>query len=57
MPRVEVVSEVQGRDYEVMLSEPVPLEMFANEHYAAQLVDRMGWALIDAEEQEQAIRT
>jgi hypothetical protein len=30
--------------------------MFANEHYATQLLERMGWALVDAEEQEQAIR-
>jgi hypothetical protein len=56
MPRVEVLSEVQGRDHEVMLSEHVPAEMFANEHYTDQLVERMGWALVDAEHQEQAIR-
>jgi hypothetical protein len=32
--------------------------MFANEHYADRLVERMGWALVDAEhqEEEQAIR-
>jgi hypothetical protein len=56
MPRVEVLPELQGRDHEVMLSEHVPAEMFANEHYADQLVERMGWALVDAEHQEQAIR-
>jgi hypothetical protein len=56
MPRVEVLSEVPGRDHEVMLSEHVPAEMFANEHYADQLVERMGWALVDAEHQEQAVR-
>ena len=56
MPRVEVLAEVQGRDHEVMLSEHVPAEMFANEHYADQLVERMGWALVDAEHQEQAVR-
>ena len=56
MPRVQVLTEVQGSDHEVMLTERVPSEMFANEHYAAQLVERMGWALVDAEEQEQAIR-
>jgi hypothetical protein len=56
MPRVEVLSEVPGRDQEVMLSEHVPAEMFANEHYADQLVERMGWALVDAEHQEQAVR-
>jgi hypothetical protein len=40
----------------VMLSDDVPAEMFANEHYADQLVERMGWVLVDAEYQEQAIR-
>ena len=53
MPRVQVLAEVQGRTHEVMLTEHVPAEMFANEHYADQLVERMGWALLDAEEQEQ----
>jgi hypothetical protein len=38
-----------------MLTERVPSEMLANEHYAAQLIERMGWALVDAEEHEQAI--
>ena len=53
MPRVQVLSEAQGRDHEVMLSEHVPSEMMADEHYADQLVERMGWALLDAEEHEQ----
>ncbi len=56
MPRVEVLSEVQGRDHEVVLTEHVRSEMLANEHFADQLVDRMGWALVDAEHHEQAIR-
>jgi hypothetical protein len=30
--------------------------MLANENYADQLVERMGWALVDAEQQEQAIK-
>ncbi|MHB1570483.1 MAG: hypothetical protein ACYCXW_18685 [Solirubrobacteraceae bacterium] len=54
MPRVQVLTEVQGRTEEVMLTEHVPAEMLANEHYADQLVERMGWALVDAEEHEQA---
>jgi hypothetical protein len=56
MPRVQVLTEVQGRDQKVMLTEHVPSEMFANEHYADQLVERMGWALVDAEQHEEAIR-
>lgn len=54
MPRVQALTEVQGRGGEVTLTEHVPSEMFANEHYADQLVERMGWALVDAEEQEEA---
>ena len=56
MPIVQVLTEAQQGAHEVMLTEHVPAEMFANEHYADQLVERMGWALQDAEEQEQAIR-
>jgi hypothetical protein len=55
MPRVQVLTEVQGGAHEVILTERVPAEMFANEHYADQLLERMGWALVDAEEREQGI--
>jgi hypothetical protein len=56
MPRVEVLTEVPGHDPETLLTEHVPSEMLADEHYADQLVERMGWALVDAEQQEQAIQ-
>ena len=52
MPRVEVLSEVPGADQEVMLSEHVPSGMFADEYYAEQLVERIGWAFRDAERHE-----
>jgi hypothetical protein len=55
MLRVEVLTEMPGRDPETLLTEHVPSEMFAKGHYADQLVERMGWALVDAELQEQAI--
>jgi hypothetical protein len=55
MPRVEVLTEVPGRDAEILLTERVPAEMFANEHYADQLVQRMRWALLDAEQREHEI--
>jgi hypothetical protein len=54
MPRIQVLTEVPGRDAEMMLTERVPAEMFADQHYADQLVQRMGWALVDAEHREQA---
>ncbi len=55
MPRVEVLIEIPGRDHKAVLTEHVPSEMLANEYYANQLVERMGWALVDAEQQEHAI--
>jgi hypothetical protein len=39
-----------------MLNEHVPSEMFANDYYAEQLVARLGWALVDAENREEANR-
>jgi hypothetical protein len=57
MPRVEIRTESPGHNPETLLTEHVPSEMLANEHYADQLVERMGWALIDAEQLEQAIQT
>ena len=45
MPRVEVLTEVPGRDPETLLTEHVPSEMLADEHYAAQLVERRGGRL------------
>ena len=53
MPRVEVLSEVLGHDREVMLTEHVPSGLLANDHYAHQLVERLGWAVADAEQHEQ----
>jgi len=53
MPRIEVLTEVPGHDPETMLTERVPAEMLADDHYADQLVERMGWALLDAEQHEQ----
>ena len=56
MPRVEVLAEMPGHDPETLLTEHVPSEMLADEHYADQLVERMGWALVDAEHMEQKIQ-
>lgn len=52
MPKVEVLSEVQGAGHEAMLSEHVPAGMFADEYYAEQLVERIRWAFRDAEQHE-----
>ena len=54
MPRVQVLAEVPGHDSETLLTEHVPSEMLSNEHYADQLVERMGWAIVDAEHIERS---
>jgi hypothetical protein len=54
MPRVEVLSEIPGREDEVLLVEQAPSKKLVTEHYAEELVARMGWALVDAEQREQA---
>ena len=56
MPRVQILTDTPGRNPETLLTERVPSEMLADEHYADQLVERMGWALVDAERLEQAIQ-
>lgn len=52
MPRVEVLADTPGRETETLLKERVPAEMLQDDHYAAQLVQRVGWALADAEDVE-----
>jgi hypothetical protein len=56
MPRVQVLTEIPGSNAETLLTERVPSEMLSDKHYADQLVERMGWALVDAEQLEQAIQ-
>jgi hypothetical protein len=56
MPRVAVLTELPGHDPETLLTEHVPSEMLADGYYADQLVERLGWALVDAEQREQAIQ-
>jgi hypothetical protein len=50
MPRIDAVTGVSGRDPEAALTEHAPSEMPANEPDADQLVERVGWALVDAEQ-------
>jgi hypothetical protein len=53
MPRVQVLADVAGHDPEVLLTEYVDPEVLSDDYYAGQLVERMGWALADAEEREE----
>src|SRR5689334_5742242 len=45
------LTEVSGPDPEATLTENAPWEMPANQHDADQLVEHVGWALVDAEQQ------
>ncbi len=51
MPRDEVLTAVSGRDPEVTLAEHARSRTLANEHGARQLDERMGSAVVDAEQQ------
>jgi hypothetical protein len=55
LPRVQVLADVAGRDPEVMLTEHVDAEVLSDDYYAGQLVERMGWALADAEKHEETV--
>jgi hypothetical protein len=53
MPTIIVVSnESAEHDSAVLLAENVQPEHLANNHHAAQLVERLGWAVTDAKEAE-----
>jgi hypothetical protein len=53
MPRMLVITESLDRsDLEVMLDEHVATSDLDSDHFAAQLVERIGWALGDAETAE-----
>jgi hypothetical protein len=53
MPRMLVTTESADRTTrEVMLDEHVATGDLASGHFAAQLVERIGWALADAEQAE-----
>lgn len=53
MPTIIVLSnESADRDSAVVLSEDIQPEHLASEHHAAQLVERVGWAVAEAKEAE-----
>ena len=56
MPKVIVVSEHRDGERRVTLEETVVTEHLEDGHSAAQLVERLGWALLDAEQVERAER-
>jgi hypothetical protein len=53
LPTIIVLSnQSANRDSEVVLSEDVQPEHIASNHHAAQLIERVGWAVTDAKEAE-----
>jgi hypothetical protein len=56
MPRVEVRTDGHERGVATLLTEHVQADLLGDAHYAAQLVERLRWALMDAEQEEQTIR-
>jgi hypothetical protein len=55
MARIIVTTDPTGRqDAPVLLEESVNSVHLGNDHSAAQLIERLGWAITDAEDIERA---
>jgi len=53
LPKIIVMSnESANEDSVVVLSENIQPEHLASNHHAAQLIERVGWAVTDAKEAE-----
>jgi hypothetical protein len=53
MPRVTVTTEASaGRERSILLSECVGQVHMANEHASLQFLERLAWAISDAEDAE-----
>jgi hypothetical protein len=53
MPRILVMTEPSARiDAPVLLDEAVRPEHLVDDHAAAQLIERIGWAVTDASDAE-----
>jgi hypothetical protein len=58
MPRILVMSEPSERsEAPVLLNEAVRPEHLLDEHAAAQLIERIGWAVTDASDIERQRRS
>jgi hypothetical protein len=55
MPRILVITEpVHKPESGVMLDEHIATSDLASDHFAGQLIERISWALADAEHSERA---
>jgi len=53
MPRILVTTEpIDKPDAGVMMDEKVATSDLASNHFADQLIERIGWAIVDAERTE-----
>ena len=58
MPQIIVTADKTGDERAIMFTERVTVSDFESDHFQAQLVERLGWAVGDADavEQEGAAR-
>jgi hypothetical protein len=53
MPRIIIVAEdTDGRSQQVVMEERVVAAHFDSDHSTSQLIERLGWAIVDAENLE-----
>jgi hypothetical protein len=56
MPHILITSDtVQESGEQVLLRERVTASDLSSGHFAEQLIERVGWALLDAEEADEAL--
>lgn len=52
VPRIIIETESASRDGQVLLTERVVPAQIESEHFCDQLIERVGWAILDAEDAE-----
>jgi hypothetical protein len=52
MPQILVLTDSPQRSSEVVYRERVPSSSLTSDHYAGQLLERVGWAVKDADDIE-----
>ena len=52
MPQILVVTDLQDDDSAVVYRERISLSDLDSDHFSGQLVERVGWAMLDAEQLE-----
>lgn len=55
MPHILITADAPGQHQaEVLLDERINMPDLESDHFSAQLLERIGWTLVDAEERERA---